>query len=77
VRRLGGASDSVKLFDKVDPTLPHGFLSWERARSYGKHIDRDFMSPDRMFAFRSRTAVTEYIKLLGKRRKREVLNFVS
>ena len=70
-RRLGDRME--KKFELVDATLPPGFRMWQQVRAHSNHKDREFMSPDHMFAFRSRTSVIEYIKLLGKCQFKKVL----
>ena len=47
-----------------DPSLPEGFRLFEQMRPTGKHVDREFMTPDGFFILRSKIACTEYVKLM-------------
>ena len=55
---------SFKNFDILDPSLPKGFLVWEQARPSGRHVDKEFLSPDGQFVLRSKVAAAEYSKMI-------------
>merc|ERR1719282_930528 len=54
-----------------DPSLPEGFRVFEQMRSTGRHIDREFVTPDGFFVLRSKVACTEYAKLMEKAEEEE------
>ena len=41
-------------------------MMFARSRATRKHVDRDFLTPDGKYSFRSKTAALEYILLLGR-----------
>ena len=54
-----------------DPSLPEGFRVFEQMRSTGRHIDREFVTPDGFFVLRSKVACTEYAKLMEQAEEEE------
>ena len=54
---------SVK-FDKTDPTLPEGFRVKETIRGDGKRVDKEYLNKEGTIVLKSRTAVTEYMKVV-------------
>jgi len=55
---------SSKQYDIVDEELPEGFKVWEQIRPNGKHMDKEFLTPDGRHILRSKLAVSEYCKVV-------------
>ena len=55
---------SHKQYDMVDDELPDGFKVWEQLRPNGKHLDKEFLTPDGRHILRSKLAVAEYCKVV-------------
>jgi len=55
---------SHKQYDVIDEDLPEGFRVWEQLRPNGKHVDKEFLTPDGKHVLRSKLAVYEYCKMI-------------
>ena len=49
-----------------DPTLPEGFKVFELPRKENNRKDKEYLTPDKFFVLRSKTACLEYAKFLEK-----------
>ena len=49
-----------------DPSLPEGFKVFTQMRPSGKHIDKEFLTPDGFFILRSKVACAEYASLMSQ-----------
>ena len=49
-----------------DPSLPEGFKVFTQMRPSGKHIDKEFLTPDGFFILRSKVACAEYATLMSQ-----------
>ena len=56
-------SDKAFMFFE-DPTIPDGFRVFAQSRPNGKHVDREFLTPDGFFILRSKLACTEYVQMM-------------
>ena len=56
---------SDKTFMTLDDlTLPEGFQVYAQSRPGGRHVDKEFLTPDRYFILRSKVACVEYANLM-------------
>ena len=49
-----------------DPSLPEGFKVFTQMRPSGKHIDKEFLTPEGFFILRSKVACAEYASLMSQ-----------